>query len=97
MKYINLEFWFQNGYIVNNQTFSSLKTNKNHKKNKMKWQNNKPYFSCRPTEHRKTPPKATSSPKTQAVGSVLSAISIALFTAWQRFIFVVSPNERQNI
>lgn len=36
MKYINLEFWFQNGYIVNNQTFSSLKTNKNHKKNKMK-------------------------------------------------------------
>ncbi|KAH9389734.1 hypothetical protein TYRP_007281 [Tyrophagus putrescentiae] len=42
-----------------------------------------PNLSCRLTVHLKTPPKATSSPKTTVVGSVASEISRALFTAWK--------------
>jgi hypothetical protein len=40
---------------------------------------------------RKTPPKATSSPKTQAVSSVAKAMLMASLTAWKVFIFFVSP------
>eukprot|EP00953_Heterococcus_sp_UTEX-ZZ885_P008908 5286-Heterococcus_DN1.PRE.1 len=40
-----------------------------------------PNFSLRPTLHLNTPPNATSSPKTIALGSVSSAVRIAAFTA----------------
>ena len=41
-----------------------------------------------------TPPKATSSPKIQAVGSLSNAMSIALVIACKSVIFVVSPKNR---
>lgn len=47
-----------------------------------------PYFSFKPTEHQKTPPNLTSSPKRTAEGSFFIAISKALLIAVQRFIFV---------
>src|SRR4051794_21123417 len=49
-----------------------------------------PYRSRRSTLQRKTPPKATSSPKTQAFGSVARATDMASFRAVKRFIFFVS-------
>lgn len=45
---------------------------------------------------RKTPPKATSSPKTQAVSSVAKAMLMASLTAWKVFIFFVSPTYSQT-
>ena len=48
-----------------------------------------PYFSLRPDVHRKTPPKATSSPKTMADESVAMAIDIASLIAVKRFMGIV--------
>jgi hypothetical protein len=50
-----------------------------------------PNSSFSPIEQRKTPPKATSSPKTIAVSSALKAHRIASFTAVKRFIFLRGP------
>ena len=43
-----------------------------------------------------TPPKATSSPKIQAVGSLSNAMSIALVIACNSVIFVVSPRNEYS-
>jgi hypothetical protein len=48
-----------------------------------------PNLSLRPLEHRKTPPKATSSPKTMAESSVSMAVVMALLMAVNKFILVV--------
>jgi hypothetical protein len=45
-----------------------------------------PYFSVNPIVQRNTPPNATSSPKTIAVGSVSNATRIASLIAVKRFI-----------
>jgi len=50
-----------------------------------------PNFSARPTVHLNTPPKATSSPKMQAVWSVVRAMSMASVIDWRRVIFSVGP------
>lgn len=51
-----------------------------------------PNLSWSPTEQRKTPPKATSSPKHTELSSSSMAWCIVWFIVWHRFNFVVLPN-----
>ena len=52
-----------------------------------------PYFSCKPTVQRKTPPKATSSPKITVLLSVAHAMSIAFVMDCNKVIFSISPKK----